>query len=66
MKIGSIVIRCYEFDKIRLFWEETLHYTSISERLRKIGRAAATLLHVRITSVIQRLSSECCCCLSCS
>jgi hypothetical protein len=27
MKIGSIVIRCYEFDKMSAFWEEALHYT---------------------------------------
>src|SRR2546426_11473625 len=26
MKIGSIVIRCYEFDKMMAFWRETLHY----------------------------------------
>jgi hypothetical protein len=26
MKIGSIVIRCYEFDKMRSFWQEALHY----------------------------------------
>lgn len=25
MKIGSIVIRCYEFDKMRSFWQEALH-----------------------------------------
>src|SRR5437016_13280790 len=27
MKIGSIVIRCYEFDKMLAFWQEALHYT---------------------------------------
>jgi catechol 2,3-dioxygenase-like lactoylglutathione lyase family enzyme len=26
MKIGSIVIRCYEFDKMLAFWREALHY----------------------------------------
>jgi catechol 2,3-dioxygenase-like lactoylglutathione lyase family enzyme len=26
MKIGSIVILCYEFDKMLLFWQEALHY----------------------------------------
>lgn len=26
MKIGSIVIRCYEFDKMLSFWQEALHY----------------------------------------
>ena len=26
MKIGSIVIRCYEFDKMLEFWQEALHY----------------------------------------
>jgi len=26
MKIGSIVIRCYEFDKMMAFWQEALHY----------------------------------------
>lgn len=26
MKIGSIVIRCYEFEKMLAFWQETLHY----------------------------------------
>ena len=25
MKISSIVIRCYEFDKMRSFWQEALH-----------------------------------------
>jgi len=24
--IGSIVIRCYEFDRMRAFWREALHY----------------------------------------
>ena len=28
LKIGSIVIRCYEFDKTFAFWQEALHYTS--------------------------------------
>lgn len=26
MKIGSIVIRCYEFDKMLMFWQQALHY----------------------------------------
>jgi hypothetical protein len=26
MKIGSIVIRCYQFDKMMAFWREALHY----------------------------------------
>lgn len=26
MKIGSIVIRCYDFDKMLAFWREALHY----------------------------------------
>ena len=26
MKIGSIVIRCYEFDGMLAFWQEALHY----------------------------------------
>ena len=26
MKIGSIVIRCYEFDKMLTFWQQALHY----------------------------------------
>jgi catechol 2,3-dioxygenase-like lactoylglutathione lyase family enzyme len=26
MKIGSIVVRCYEFDKMLAFWQEALHY----------------------------------------
>ena len=26
LKIGSIVIRSYEFDKMRAFWKEALHY----------------------------------------
>ena len=26
LKIGSIVIRCYEFDRMFAFWQETLHY----------------------------------------
>lgn len=25
-KIGSIVLRCYEFDKMMAFWQEALHY----------------------------------------
>ena len=25
MKIGSIVIRCYEFDKMLAFWQQALH-----------------------------------------
>jgi catechol 2,3-dioxygenase-like lactoylglutathione lyase family enzyme len=27
IKIGSIVIRCYEFDKMLGFWKRALHYT---------------------------------------
>ena len=26
MKIGSVVIRCYEFDEMLAFWREALHY----------------------------------------
>jgi hypothetical protein len=26
VKIGSIVIRCYEFDKMFAFWQQALHY----------------------------------------
>ncbi len=26
MKIGSIVVRCYEFDRMIAFWQEALHY----------------------------------------
>ena len=26
MKIGSIVVRCFEFDKMLTFWQEALHY----------------------------------------
>ena len=26
LQIGSIVIRCYEFDKMMAFWQEALHY----------------------------------------
>ena len=26
MKVGSIVIRCYEFDKMMAFWQQALHY----------------------------------------
>jgi len=26
VKIGSIVIRCYEFEKMLAFWQEALHY----------------------------------------
>ena len=26
LKIGSIVVRCYEFDKMLAFWREALHY----------------------------------------
>jgi catechol 2,3-dioxygenase-like lactoylglutathione lyase family enzyme len=26
MKIGSIVIHCFEFDKMADFWQEALHY----------------------------------------
>jgi len=26
LTIGSIVIRCYEFDKMLAFWQEALHY----------------------------------------
>ncbi|MDQ1096209.1 MULTISPECIES: VOC family protein [Chryseobacterium] len=27
MKIGSIVISCYEFEKMLSFWQQALHYT---------------------------------------
>ena len=27
MRIGSIVIRCYEFEKLLHFWKAALHYT---------------------------------------
>ena len=27
IRIGSIVIRCFEFDKMLGFWQEALHYT---------------------------------------
>jgi hypothetical protein len=26
IKIGSIVIRCYEFEKMLVFWQQALHY----------------------------------------
>lgn len=26
MKIGSIVIKCYEFERMLAFWQEALHY----------------------------------------
>ncbi len=26
LKIGSLVIRCHEFDRMRAFWQEALHY----------------------------------------
>jgi catechol 2,3-dioxygenase-like lactoylglutathione lyase family enzyme len=26
MKIGSIVVNCYEFEKMLAFWQQTLHY----------------------------------------
>ena len=26
MRVGSIVIRCYEFDRMLAFWQEALHY----------------------------------------
>ncbi len=26
MKIGSIVVRCYEFEKMLAFWQQALHY----------------------------------------
>jgi len=26
VKIGSIVVRCYEFEKMLKFWQEALHY----------------------------------------
>ena len=26
MKIGSIIVRCYEFDKMLAFWQQALHY----------------------------------------
>jgi hypothetical protein len=28
MKIGSVVIRCYEFDRMLAFWREALHYVA--------------------------------------
>src|SRR5262249_38628834 len=28
MKIGSIVIRCYEFDRMLAFWQKALHYVA--------------------------------------
>lgn len=28
LKVGSIVIRCYEFDKMFAFWREALHYVT--------------------------------------
>ena len=28
MRIGSIVITCYEFDKMLAFWKEALHYVT--------------------------------------
>src|SRR5260370_21473814 len=28
MRIGSIVIRCYEFDKMLVFWQEALQYVT--------------------------------------
>jgi hypothetical protein len=27
MRIGSIVVHCYEFDKMLEFWQQALHYT---------------------------------------
>jgi glyoxalase superfamily protein len=26
VRVGSIVIRCYEFDRMMAFWQEALHY----------------------------------------
>ena len=26
MRVGAIVIRCYEFDKMLAFWQGALHY----------------------------------------
>src|SRR5260370_16976328 len=26
MKIGSIVVRCYQFEKMLAFWQQALHY----------------------------------------
>jgi hypothetical protein len=26
MRVGAIVIRCYEFDKMLAFWQQALHY----------------------------------------
>jgi len=26
LRIGSIVVRCYEFDRMLAFWQEALHY----------------------------------------
>src|SRR5919106_2235413 len=41
MKIGSIVIRCYEFEKMLAFWQEALHYVprSLQPTLRGFGYA---------------------------
>jgi hypothetical protein len=34
MKIGSIVIRCYEFDRMLAFWQQALGYDeTISTRI---------------------------------
>ena len=30
LKIDSIVLRCYEFDKMLTFWQEALHYVTQS------------------------------------
>ncbi len=33
LKIGSIVIRCHEFDKMLAFWQEALHYMTTEQGL---------------------------------
>src|SRR5262249_1729675 len=40
MRIGSIVIRCYEFDKMQAFWQEALHYVP-----RNPAKAGWVVLH---------------------
>jgi catechol 2,3-dioxygenase-like lactoylglutathione lyase family enzyme len=39
MKIGSIVIRCYEFEKMLAFWQEALHYVP-----RELGKGGWVVL----------------------
>jgi catechol 2,3-dioxygenase-like lactoylglutathione lyase family enzyme len=40
MKIGSVVIRCYEFDRMLAFWQEALHYVP-----REPARGGWVVLH---------------------